>query len=102
MDKGLKPLVYDIFSQNRQQLLKDVSGEVLEIGLGTGLKLDHYASDIKKLIIIDVNPAMNKFGQQRLQESQIRAESRVVSGENLPMADNIFDRVISICTLCIF
>lgn len=89
-----------LFSQYRQQLLADVSGEVLEIGFGTGLNLDHYPSDIKKLTIIDVNPAMNKFAQKRLKESKISAESKVMSGENLPMADNSFDSVVSTWTLC--
>ena len=42
--------------KGRKEILKDVSGDVLEIGLGTGLYLPHYPSTVNALIIIDKNP----------------------------------------------
>ena len=84
----------------RQEVLAEVSGEVLEIGFGTGLNLSYYPKSIQKLTSIDPNPGMNNFVQKRLKNSSITVDSRVLNGENLPMDSNSFDSVVSTWTLC--
>jgi len=84
----------------RQELLADVTGEVLEIGFGTGLNLAYYPEHIHKITTIDVNPGMNSLAKKRIDDSGIQVEQLLVSSENLPMADNIFDSVVSTWTLC--
>ncbi|NES20429.1 MAG: class I SAM-dependent methyltransferase [Symploca sp. SIO3E6] len=84
----------------RQEVLSEVSGEVLEIGFGTGLNLSYYPQSLTTLTIIDVNPGMNSFAQKRLKNSSITVDSRILNGENLPMADNSFDSIVSTWTLC--
>lgn len=86
--------------QYRQQLLEDVSGEVLEIGFGTGLNLPHYPDKIKKITTIDPNPGMQKKARSRIAASKIDVDSRVLNGESLPMADASFDSVVCTWTLC--
>ncbi|NES81592.1 MAG: class I SAM-dependent methyltransferase [Moorea sp. SIO2B7] len=88
------------FPQYRKELLADVSGEVLEIGFGTGLNLSYYPPNLEKLTIIDANAGMNKFAQKRIKASNIKVDNHVLNGEDLPMADNIFDTVVSTWTLC--
>ncbi len=87
-------------SKYRQQVLANVQGEVLEIGFGTGLNLPHYPDHIQKLITIDTNPGMRALAQKRIQAAAIAVDDRVLDGENLPMADNTFDSVVSTWTLC--
>lgn len=84
----------------RQLLLKDVEGEVLEIGFGTGLNLAYYPHHIDKITTIDANPGMNKLAEKRIQASEISVENRVLNGESLPMASGSFDCVVSTWTLC--
>lgn len=84
----------------RQELLADVQGEVLEIGFGTGLNLAYYPSHIRKITTVDVNPGMNAIAQKRIRNASITVENLVVDSENLPMADNTFDSVVSTWTLC--
>jgi len=84
----------------RQEVLSEVSGEVLEIGFGTGLNLSYFPKTLQKLTIIDANPGMNSFVKKRIQNSSITVDSRVLNSENLPMADNSFDSVVSTWTLC--
>lgn len=84
----------------RQLLLKDVEGEVLEIGFGTGLNLAYYPHHIDKITTIDANPGMNKLAEKRIQASEISVENRVLNGERLPMESNSFDCVVSTWTLC--
>ncbi|MGB5913476.1 MAG: SAM-dependent methyltransferase, partial [Phormidesmis sp.] len=43
----------------RQQLLAEVSGDVLEIGFGTGLNLPYYPAAVTSLTAVDPNEGMN-------------------------------------------
>ncbi|NJM22422.1 MAG: class I SAM-dependent methyltransferase [Richelia sp. RM2_1_2] len=89
-----------LFSKYRQEVLAEVEGEVLEIGFGTGLNLSYYPEEIQKIITIDNNPGVHKLAQKRIEKSRITVDNRILSGENLPMADNTFDSVVSTLTLC--
>lgn len=84
----------------RQELLADVTGEVLEIGFGTGLNLAYYPCGISKITTVDVNPGMNALARKRISDSGITVEQLLLSSENLPMSDNTFDSVVSTWTLC--
>jgi ubiquinone/menaquinone biosynthesis C-methylase UbiE len=88
------------FSKYRQEVLAEVEGEVLEIGFGTGLNLSFYPDEIHKIITVDNNPGVHKLAQKRIEKSTITVDHRILSGENLPMADNTFDSVVSTWTLC--
>ncbi|MCT7995812.1 class I SAM-dependent methyltransferase [Laspinema olomoucense] len=87
-------------SQYRKEVLSRVSGNVLEIGFGTGLNLPHYPQTVQKLTTVDPNPGMNQLAQNRIESSNIDVEVRVISGENLPFPDESFDSVVSTWTLC--
>ena len=86
--------------QYRHQLLESVSGEILEIGFGTGLNLPHYPKSVTKITTIDPNPGMQKLARSRIKESQITVDYKVLNGESLPMADASFDSVVCTWTLC--
>ncbi|MEA5596430.1 class I SAM-dependent methyltransferase [Rivularia sp. UHCC 0363] len=88
------------FSKYRQEVLAEVEGDVLEIGFGTGLNLSYYPDDIHKIITVDNNPGVHQLAQKRIEKSSITVDHRILSGENLPMADNTFDSVVSTWTLC--
>ncbi|MEO0970774.1 MAG: class I SAM-dependent methyltransferase [Cyanobacteria bacterium J06639_18] len=87
-------------SKYRQEILANVEGEILEIGFGTGLNLSYYPENIRKIITVDNNPGVHKLAQKRIGKSSITVDHRILSGENLPMADNTFDSVVSTWTLC--
>ena len=90
----------ETLKQYRQQLLQDVSGEILEIGFGTGLNLPHYPQQTRKITTIDSNPGMQKLARSRIAASDITVDYRVLNGENLPMSDASFDSVVCTWTLC--
>lgn len=89
-----------ILANYRQELLAGVKGEILEIGFGTGLNLPYYPEHVHKIVAIDANSGTRKLAQKRIQESSIVVDYQVLNGENLPMADNTFDSVVSTWTLC--
>lgn len=84
----------------RQELLADVQGEVLEIGFGTGLNLAYYPANIRKITTVDVNLGINALAKKRIHASGITVEQLATNAENLPMADNTFNSVVSTWTLC--
>jgi ubiquinone/menaquinone biosynthesis C-methylase UbiE len=89
------------FANYRKAVLADASGDVLEIGFGTGLNLAYYPSDkVRQITTVDVNPGMNKIAQKRIAVSPIPVDFQVLNGESLPMADCTFDTVVSTWTLC--
>jgi ubiquinone/menaquinone biosynthesis C-methylase UbiE len=96
-DKSMdKPYI----KEARKNILKNVSGEVLEIGFGTGLNLPHYPSSVTKLTIVDKNPGMNKQAQERISASKFKIVNKIVNSEELPFDDESFDSVVSTFTLC--
>ena len=96
-DKSMdKPYI----KEGRKNILKNVSGEVLEIGFGTGLNIPHYPPSVTKLTIIDKNPGMNKQAEERISASKIKVDNKVINGEELPFEDDSFDSVVSTFTLC--
>lgn len=87
-------------SDLRRALLADVSGEVLEIGFGTGLNLPHYPLQTRKLTTVDPNPGMIALAKKRIAASPIPVEIRLLDAERLPFPDRSFDAVVSTWTLC--
>lgn len=85
----------------RAELLKTVSGQVLEIGFGTGLNLPYYSSErVETLTVIDANAGMGAIASPRVQASPLNVQLDILNGESLPMAEASFDSVVSTWTLC--
>ena len=84
----------------RTETLADVSGEVLEIGFGTGLNLERYPDRVKRISTVDPHPGMAGLAARRIAASKIEVERRVLSSERLPFEDEQFDSVVSTWTLC--
>jgi ubiquinone/menaquinone biosynthesis C-methylase UbiE len=97
MDRGMANPAY---APHRREMLAGVSGEVLEIGFGSGINLPYYPDPVTKLTTVDVNPGLNAIAQRRLAASPLTVENWVLNGECLPMADASFDYVVSTYTLC--
>ncbi|MBC8258821.1 MAG: class I SAM-dependent methyltransferase [SAR324 cluster bacterium] len=84
----------------RLDTLQETSGQVLEIGFGTGLNLPHYPDSVYEIDAVDVNPQMHHLAQKRIANSKIIVTNYVLSGEQLPMDDASYDYVTCTFTLC--
>ena len=87
-------------SKARVAVLSEVSGNVFEVGFGTGLNLEHYPDSVKKITTADINPGMNKKALKRIQLSKIEVDHNVINGESLPFEEELFDSVVCTWTLC--
>ena len=90
----------DEFQQFRRLLLQNARGEVLEIGLGTGLNLPHYPGGVSCLHAVDPAPLLPNRVAQRSQSVAFPIQIKQVSAETLPFDDRTFDCVVSTWTLC--
>jgi ubiquinone/menaquinone biosynthesis C-methylase UbiE len=84
----------------RKQALSDVDGEILEIGFGTGLNLQHYPKHIRHLTAVDPGEGMARIARRRMEQSRIKVDLQVQTAEELPFGDGQFDCVVSTWTLC--
>lgn len=75
------------------------SGDVLELGIGTGANLPHYRRETR-LTGLDFSPAMLRQAQRRA--SGLRLDLRTVhsDADALPFADASFDAVVATYLLC--
>jgi ubiquinone/menaquinone biosynthesis C-methylase UbiE len=80
----------------RQELLRDLRGDVLEIGAGTGANFEHYPGDAR-VVALEPDPHMLKRAKEKLRPN---IELRQAPAEALPYPDQSFDVVVSTLVLC--
>jgi len=90
----------DTINYYRETLLQNLTGQILEIGFGTGLNLTHYPQNIDKLTAVDVNEGMSKIAQKRIEKAPFPVEFKLINGQSLPFPNDAFDRIVSTWTLC--
>lgn len=88
------------FQQLRRLLLQNTRGEVLEIGLGTGLNLPHYPEGVSWLHAAEPAALLPERLVRRGKEATFPVEIKRISAEALPFDDRTFDCVVSTWTLC--
>jgi ubiquinone/menaquinone biosynthesis C-methylase UbiE len=88
------------FRHLRTGLLAQVHGEVLELGIGTGLNLPHYPKAVTRLHAVDPADLLPKIVTERSAGQPFPVRIQHVTAESLPYGDRSFDFVISTWTLC--
>jgi ubiquinone/menaquinone biosynthesis C-methylase UbiE len=87
-------------AEHRRSLLAGASGDVLEIGGGTGANLPYYGEGINTLTITEPERPMAKRLQRRMEEHTPGAMFLRAPAEDLPFNDDSFDVVVSTLVLC--
>ncbi|WP_433503826.1 class I SAM-dependent methyltransferase [Pseudonocardia halophobica] len=88
-----------LFRDSRAWVCGQAAGTVLEVGVGTGLNLPHYPSDVR-LTGIDLSPAMIRAAQERATRLGLDADLRVGDAEHLDLPDASVDTVVCTFSLC--
>jgi ubiquinone/menaquinone biosynthesis C-methylase UbiE len=84
----------------RSRVAAGVSGDVLEIGFGSGLNLPHLPDTVTSFKAVDPSGAAAKLGAKRIAESKVPVDFIGLDGQNLPLEDASVDTVLSTWTLC--
>ena len=85
--------------KHRRDLLVHVRGNVLEVGVGTGVNLKFYPKDTN-VIGIDFSAKMLSFAKTRAKESAAHVRLMQMDVQQMSFADNTFDTVVSTCVFC--
>lgn len=84
----------------RERVCKNLSGEVVEIGFGSGLNVPFYPPEVTHVAAVEPADVGWKLAQARLEKSRVPVERAGLDGQALPFADNSFDRALSSWTMC--
>ena len=84
----------------RERITSGISGEVVELGFGSGLNVPHYPAATSCVHAIDPAELGQKLASGRLAASEIPVDFAGLDGQNLPFDDNSADAVLCTFTLC--
>ncbi|HSB98050.1 MAG TPA: class I SAM-dependent methyltransferase [Spongiibacteraceae bacterium] len=87
--------------QLRAKVVPLASGEVLEVGMGSGINLALYnASRVEKVWGLEPSLGMRDKAQKNLANSPVPVTWLSLRGEEIPLPDNSVDSVVLTFTLC--
>jgi ubiquinone/menaquinone biosynthesis C-methylase UbiE len=85
----------------RQAWIPRACGEVLEVGIGSGLNLPFYSPAVHHVYGVDPSLELQQIARKRLLDTQIKVDFLAQSAaEPLPLSDESIDTVVSTWTLC--
>ena len=99
-DRMMTKTERDSLGAYRQALLADASGDVLEIGGGTGANLEYYGDGVRTLTITEPEQPMIRRLRPRIAERAPHATFLRAPAEDLPFDDASFDFAVSTLVLC--
>ena len=83
----------------RQKLVQDLTGVVLEVGVGSGANLP-YSRRAERVWAIEPDPARAAVAQQVGARAAVPVQVRTAAAEALPFDDAAFDHVVSSLVFC--
>ncbi len=84
----------------RQRVCAGLTGDVVEIGFGSGLNVPFYPAAVRKVSAVEPADLGWKLAGKRLAASEVPVERSGLDGQSLPFADETFDCAVSTWTLC--
>lgn len=100
------PACYDLLmgmgklDERRREALAPVRGQILEIGIGTGLNLPHYPATVETITGLDANAGMLRQLEKKLAGGGIEVAFECAGADLLPFEDSSFDTVVLTLVLC--
>jgi len=85
----------------RHGLFEQVSGEVLEVGAGTGANVKLYSDNVTKLVLTEPDKHMRKLLKEKVGNHRLENVSVISgTGEQIGADDESFDYVVSSLVCC--
>lgn len=88
-------------SRYRALVVPQAEGEVLELGIGSGLNLPHYdPAKVRRVTGVDPSMRMRELGAARLAAAKFPVELIGLPGEDLELPDACMDTAVVTFSLC--
>ncbi|MGQ0596980.1 class I SAM-dependent methyltransferase [Aquabacterium sp.] len=93
---GIRPV-----ARQREKVVPLAQGQVLEVGIGTGLNIPFYdKTRVTRITGVDPALRMHSLAQKRIAQAGLDVDLIGLSAERLPVGDASFDTVVCTYTLC--
>lgn len=87
--------------KQREKVVPRAEGEVLEIGMGSGLNLPYYDREkVRKVWGLEPSAGMRQIARRNLGGANLELEMIDLPGEEIPLDSNSIDTVVVTYTLC--
>ena len=84
----------------RGRVCEGLSGDVIEIGFGSGLNVPFYPAGVTRVAAVEPSDAAWKLADKRREAAAAPVQRSGLDGQSLPFADHSFDAALSTWTLC--
>ena len=105
--KYVLPRIIDLAMRNKETArlraawIPQARGEVLEIGIGSGLNLPFYSHDVQRVYGVDPSVELQRMASKKALTEAIKVEFFLQSAEErLPLPDASIDTAVLTWTLC--
>lgn len=93
---GIRPV-----QEQRRKVIPAARGDVLEVGIGTGLNVPFYdATRVRRVVGVDPSLELHALARRRIDRAGLPVELVGLSAERLPLGAATFDTVVCTYTLC--
>lgn len=105
-DRHILPHLIDVAmrapmaTREREELIPQATGVVLEIGVGSGLNFPYYGGAIDKLYALEPNEKLRAKAGPRAARAPFPIEFLGLKGESIPLPDNSVDTIVCTWVLC--
>ena len=87
-------------TRQRQRLVPEAKGRVLEVGIGSGLNLPFYGPGVERLWGVDPSVELQRYARERAQGLPFPVELLAHPAEAIPLESHSVDTVVMTWTLC--
>jgi ubiquinone/menaquinone biosynthesis C-methylase UbiE len=84
----------------RAQVASNLTGDVLEVGFGSGLNVPFYPPSVTRAYALDPATVGRKLAARRVAASPVPVEYIGLDAQRIPLADGSVDSVLTTWTLC--
>ena len=85
---------------NRARVCADLTGEVVEIGFGSGHNVPFYPAAVTRVAAVEPADLGWKLATERVARSRVPVERSGLDGQALPFPDDSFDSALSTWSMC--
>jgi ubiquinone/menaquinone biosynthesis C-methylase UbiE len=85
--------------QWRTMIWKEARGNVLEVGVGTGMNIQYYPNHVN-VTAIDFSEKMLRKAKEKAEKLSKNVDLRLMDAQQLEFPDEIFDSIITTCVFC--
>jgi ubiquinone/menaquinone biosynthesis C-methylase UbiE len=84
----------------RARVTSGLSGDVVEVGFGTGLNAPHYPAEVARVAAVEPSTLCMRIAQPRIARTSAKVELAGLTDEALDLPAEGFDAALSTWTLC--